>query len=135
MGRYWTLAKLRACAEGVAGFVFIFKKSKTPIFIFSFHRAEILSGFINSLALMVISVSITLNALARIHQPPDINTDRLMVSASSSDNQLSASTLLRLEPRVKTRQRPNGERRTRDVYCGLQLSQVRLNRRGGNSIG
>nr|CDS29897.1 zinc transporter 5 [Hymenolepis microstoma] len=50
----------------------------TRIYSFGFHRAEILSGFINSLALMVISSSIFVNALERIHQPPDINTDRLM---------------------------------------------------------
>ncbi|VDN99258.1 unnamed protein product [Rodentolepis nana] len=53
----------------------------TRIYSFGFHRAEILSGFINSLALMVISSSIFVNALERIHQPPDINTDRLMVSS------------------------------------------------------
>ena len=52
-------------------------------FSFRFHRAEILSGFINSLALMVISTSITVNAIKRIHRPPDINTDRLMVSVIS----------------------------------------------------
>ncbi len=28
---------------------------------------------------------------------------------------------LRLEPEVKPRKRPNGKRRTQDVYCGLQL--------------
>ncbi|KAM3175455.1 hypothetical protein ACTXT7_008483 [Hymenolepis weldensis] len=50
----------------------------TRIYSFGFHRAEILSGFINSLALMVISSSIFVNALERIHQPPNINTDRLM---------------------------------------------------------
>lgn len=52
------------------------------LLLYRFHRAEILSGFINSLALMVISSSIFINALKRIHQPPDINTDRLMVSCS-----------------------------------------------------
>ncbi|VDM31045.1 unnamed protein product [Hydatigera taeniaeformis] len=50
----------------------------TRIYSYGFHRAEILSGFINSLALMVVSASIFLNALKRIHQPPDISTDRLM---------------------------------------------------------
>ncbi|VDK22452.1 unnamed protein product [Taenia asiatica] len=50
----------------------------TRIYSYGFHRAEILSGFINSLALMVVSTSIFLNALKRIHQPPDISTDRLM---------------------------------------------------------
>lgn len=50
----------------------------TRIYSYGYHRAEILSGFINSLALMVVSVSIFLNALKRVHQPPDINTDRLM---------------------------------------------------------
>ncbi|KAM7536981.1 hypothetical protein Aperf_G00000063588 [Anoplocephala perfoliata] len=50
----------------------------TRIYSYGFHRAEILSGFVNSLALMVISSSIFINALERIHQPPDINTDRLM---------------------------------------------------------
>ncbi|BHF64907.1 hypothetical protein SprV_0200791500 [Sparganum proliferum] len=48
------------------------------IFSFGFHRAEILSGFVNSLALLIIAGSIAINALLRIQQPPDINTDRLM---------------------------------------------------------
>uniref|UniRef100_A0A5K3EL27 Proton-coupled zinc antiporter SLC30A5 n=1 Tax=Mesocestoides corti TaxID=53468 RepID=A0A5K3EL27_MESCO len=50
----------------------------TRIYSYGFHRAEILSGFVNSLALLVVSMSIAINALKRIHQPPDINTDRLM---------------------------------------------------------
>ncbi|CAL8104708.1 unnamed protein product [Calicophoron daubneyi] len=40
---------------------------------------EILSGFVNALFLLVISCSVFVNALARIHQPPHIHTDRLMV--------------------------------------------------------
>ncbi|VDN11156.1 unnamed protein product [Dibothriocephalus latus] len=47
-------------------------------FDFRFHRAEILSGFVNSLALLIIAASIAINALLRIQQPPNINTDRLM---------------------------------------------------------
>ncbi|KAF5394373.1 Zinc transporter, partial [Paragonimus heterotremus] len=43
-----------------------------------FHSAEVLSGFVNALFLLVISGSVFVNALARIHRPPHIHTDRLM---------------------------------------------------------
>ncbi len=36
--------------------------------------------------------------------------------------------VLRLEREVKTRKRPNWERWTLDVYCGLELSQARSKR-------
>ncbi|OON16909.1 hypothetical protein X801_07262, partial [Opisthorchis viverrini] len=48
-----------------------------PTRLFSFG-AEVLSGFVNALFLLVISGSVFVNALARIHHPPHIHTDRLM---------------------------------------------------------
>ncbi|KAG5454260.1 Zinc transporter 5, partial [Clonorchis sinensis] len=51
----------------------------TRLFSFGFHSAEVLSGFVNALFLLVISGSVFVNALARIHHPPHIHTDRLMV--------------------------------------------------------
>ncbi|KAA0194745.1 Zinc transporter 5 [Fasciolopsis buskii] len=50
----------------------------TRVFSYGFHSAEVLSGFVNAVFLLVISASVFVNALARIHQPPHIHTDRLM---------------------------------------------------------
>lgn len=50
----------------------------TRLFSYGFHSAEVLSGFVNALFLLVISGSVFVNALARIHRPPNIRTDRLM---------------------------------------------------------
>ncbi|KAF7233463.1 hypothetical protein EG68_08027 [Paragonimus skrjabini miyazakii] len=50
----------------------------TRLFSYGFHSAEVLSGFVNALFLLVISGSVFVNALARIHRPPHIHTDRLM---------------------------------------------------------
>ncbi|KAL3308514.1 hypothetical protein Ciccas_012955 [Cichlidogyrus casuarinus] len=49
-------------------------------FTFGYHRTEILSGFINSLFLIIISISIFLKAISRVFYPPEIITDRLLVS-------------------------------------------------------
>ncbi|CAH8441640.1 unnamed protein product [Dicrocoelium dendriticum] len=50
----------------------------TRLFSYGFHSAEVLSGFVNALFLLIISGSVFVNALARIHRPPNIQTDRLM---------------------------------------------------------
>ncbi|CAH8834262.1 unnamed protein product [Trichobilharzia szidati] len=50
----------------------------TRIFSYGYNSAEILSGFVNALFLLVISASVFVNAVARIHQPPDIKTDKLL---------------------------------------------------------
>ncbi|KAM4708727.1 proton-coupled zinc antiporter SLC30A5 [Discoglossus pictus] len=49
----------------------------TRIFSYGYGRVEILSGFINGLFLMVIAFFVFVEAVARIYDPPDINTDML----------------------------------------------------------
>ncbi|XP_053557327.1 proton-coupled zinc antiporter SLC30A5 [Bombina bombina] len=49
----------------------------TRIFSYGYGRVEILSGFINGLFLMVIAFFVFVEAVARIFDPPDINTDML----------------------------------------------------------
>lgn len=46
---------------------------------FGYGRVEVLSGFINALFLVVIALFIFLEALERLYDPPDINTNKLMV--------------------------------------------------------
>ena len=40
---------------------------------------EVLSGFINGLFLVVIAVFVFTEALARLFEPPEVNTERLLV--------------------------------------------------------
>ncbi|CAJ0961228.1 unnamed protein product [Ranitomeya imitator] len=49
----------------------------TRIFSYGYGRVEILSGFINGLFLVVISFFVFIEAVGRIFDPPDINTDML----------------------------------------------------------
>ncbi|CAD21657.2 Proton-coupled zinc antiporter SLC30A5 [Caenorhabditis elegans] len=55
----------------------------TRHFTFGFGRVEILSGFINALFLCVIALFILIEALERLFDPPNINTDRLLFVAIS----------------------------------------------------
>ncbi|KAK4473431.1 hypothetical protein MN116_002801 [Schistosoma mekongi] len=50
----------------------------TRVFSYGYNSAEILSGLVNALFLLVISGSVFVNAVVRIHQPPDIKTDKLL---------------------------------------------------------
>ncbi|CAO4363664.1 unnamed protein product [Caenorhabditis nigoni] len=52
-------------------------------FTFGFGRVEILSGFINALFLCVIALFILIEALERLFDPPNINTDKLLFVAVS----------------------------------------------------
>lgn len=47
---------------------------------FRYGRVEILSGFINGLFLMVIAFFVFLESVARLVDPPDIDTNMLTVS-------------------------------------------------------
>ena len=47
---------------------------------FRFDRVEILSGFINALFLVVISFFVLTAGLGRLFEPPEIHTERLLVS-------------------------------------------------------
>ncbi|KAI1708067.1 cation efflux family domain-containing protein [Ditylenchus destructor] len=48
---------------------------------FGYGRVEVLSGFINALFLIVIALFIFLEALERLYDPPNIQTDKLMFVA------------------------------------------------------
>ncbi|XP_071488733.1 proton-coupled zinc antiporter SLC30A5-like [Diadema antillarum] len=50
----------------------------TRIYSFGFGRAEVLSGFVNGLFLVVIGCFVFTAAIGRLLDPPDINTDKLM---------------------------------------------------------
>lgn len=47
---------------------------------YGYGRVEVLSGFINALFLIVIALFIFMEALERLYDPPDVHTDKLMVS-------------------------------------------------------
>ncbi|CAB3407130.1 unnamed protein product [Caenorhabditis bovis] len=55
----------------------------TRVFTYGFGRVEILSGFINAFFLCIIALFILLEALERLFDPPNINTDRLLFVAIS----------------------------------------------------
>lgn len=54
--------------------------SKVRVFVFRYGRVEILSGFINGLFLMVIAFFVFMESVARLVDPPDIDTNMLTVS-------------------------------------------------------
>lgn len=56
----------------------------TRIYSYGFGRVEILSGFINGLFLVVISVFVFLEALERLFAPPEIHSGKLIVIESDS---------------------------------------------------
>ena len=47
--------------------------------VYRYDRVEVLSGFINGLFLVVIAVFVFTEALARLFEPPEVNTERLLV--------------------------------------------------------
>ena len=50
-----------------------------------YGRAEILSGFINALFLIVIAFFVFLEAIGRLLEPPEIDTNQLVVRISQLD--------------------------------------------------
>lgn len=46
-----------------------------------YGRVEVLSGFVNGIFLVVISVFVFAAALQRLYDPPTVSTERLLVSA------------------------------------------------------
>lgn len=50
------------------------------VYSFGYGRVEVLSGFVNSLFLVAIAVVVLSEALGRLVDPPNINTDKLLVS-------------------------------------------------------
>ncbi|XP_068106188.1 proton-coupled zinc antiporter SLC30A5 [Hyperolius riggenbachi] len=67
------------CSALVMGLIaaLITRWKATRIFSYGYGRVEILSGFINGLFLAVIAFFVFVEAVARIFDPPDINTDML----------------------------------------------------------
>ena len=49
------------------------------LFLFRYGRVEILSGFVNGIFLIVISFFVFIAALQRLFDPPNVNTERLLV--------------------------------------------------------
>ncbi|BFZ02223.1 hypothetical protein BsWGS_05262 [Bradybaena similaris] len=50
----------------------------TRIFSYGFDRVEVLSGFINGLFLVVIALFVFAEAIARLFEPPEVKTERLL---------------------------------------------------------
>ena len=53
------------------------------MYSFGYGRVEVLSGFVNSLFLVAIATVVLSEALTRLVDPPNINTDKLLVSGTS----------------------------------------------------
>ena len=51
----------------------------TRVYSYGFGRVEVLSGFINGLFLVIIALFVFIESLSRLFEPPEINTDRLLV--------------------------------------------------------
>jgi len=52
---------------------------KVVIYLYSFDRVEILSGFMNGLFLVVIAFFVFIAAVVRLMDPPEIHTEKLLV--------------------------------------------------------
>ncbi len=50
----------------------------TRLYSYGYGRVEILSGFVNGLFLVVIALFVLEEALHRIHDPPNVSTDKLL---------------------------------------------------------
>ena len=57
----------------------VFVCAHARVFPCSYGRVEVLSGFVNGLFLLMIGGFIFWEACERLFDPPDINTDRLLV--------------------------------------------------------
>jgi zinc transporter 5/7 len=51
----------------------------TKVFSYGFGRLEILSGFINGLFLIVISIFVFIEAVMRLMEPPEIKNTKIIV--------------------------------------------------------
>ena len=52
----------------------------TRIYSYGFGRLEILSGFVNGLFLIVISLFVFIEAVERLFEPPEIKSEKLIVN-------------------------------------------------------
>ena len=69
------------CSALVMGLVaaVISQWKPTRVYSYGFARVEILSGFINGLFLVVISVFIFIEAIERLIEPPEIKSGKILV--------------------------------------------------------
>ena len=51
----------------------------TRVFSYGYGRMEVLSGFVNGLFLVVVAFFVFYEAIGRLLEPPEINTDRLLI--------------------------------------------------------
>ena len=51
----------------------------TRVFSYGYGRVEVLSGFVNGLFLVVVAFFVFYEAIGRIFEPPEINTNRLLI--------------------------------------------------------
>ncbi|TSA18959.1 MAG: cation transporter [Nitrosopumilales archaeon] len=70
-------------AIGISLFAFrIAKRPHSPQLTFGFHRAEILAAFVNGISLVVISIVIFYEVYNRFFNPPQINSQILIIFAA-----------------------------------------------------
>ena len=50
----------------------------TRVFSYGYGRVEVLSGFVNGLFLVVVAFFVFYEAIGRLFEPPEINTNRLL---------------------------------------------------------
>ncbi len=55
----------------------------TRLFSYGYGRVEVLSGFVNGLFLVVIACFVLAESVERLVDPPDVSTERLLVSCRS----------------------------------------------------
>lgn len=51
----------------------------TRVFSYGYTRVEVLSGFVNGLFLVVVAFFVFYEAIGRLFEPPEINTNRLLI--------------------------------------------------------
>jgi solute carrier family 30 (zinc transporter), member 5/7 len=51
----------------------------TRVFSYGYARVEVLSGFVNGLFLVVVAFFVFYEAIGRLFEPPEINTNRLLI--------------------------------------------------------
>lgn len=51
----------------------------TRVFSYGYSRVEVLSGFVNGLFLVVVAFFVFYEAIGRLFEPPEINTNRLLI--------------------------------------------------------
>ena len=65
------------------GCIFRFDQLSLFFFFFRYDRVEVLSGFINGLFLVVIAIFVFAEAFTRLFEPPEVKTERLLVSSKA----------------------------------------------------